>query len=102
MKNLLNSTLDYVPGVMLGVGREEQIRIPALHKLPVNWSLTQNNEGDMPMLKQPQTGNAIRTHRKNPFIVAGGETEGFPKEVTLSCLEFMLTCQEEIEIINLE
>ena len=56
----------------------------------------------MPMLKQPQTGNAIKTHRKNPFIAAGGENEGFPEEVTLSWQEFMLTCQEEIEIINLE
>ena len=74
----------------------------ALYKLPVNWSLTQNNEGDTPMLKQQQTGNAVRTHRKNTFMVAGGENEGFPEEATLSWQEFMLTCQEEMEILNLE
>ena len=60
------------------------MRMSALYKLPVNWSLTQNNEGDTPMLKQPQTGNAVRTHRKNTFMVAQGENEGFPEEATLS------------------
>ena len=37
------------------------MRMPALLERPVNGSLTQNNKGDTPMLKQPQTGNAVRT-----------------------------------------